>query len=147
MNAKRNPQNNTSSSCQISHLNHDQQQRLTDILDDYLRGLEEGDPVDVEQVLRQNADISDALRDYLTTLNSLRGIAPGFQSHGDLEPLVSGDSGDSVHSLQLGEYTIIGEVGRGGMGIVYEAQHNALNRRVALKILSLIHISEPTRPY
>jgi len=137
MNGRRNPQNNTSSSSQISHLNHDQQQRLTDILDDYLRGLEEGEPVDVHQVLRQNADIADALGDYLTTLNRLRGIAPGFQSHGDLEPLVTGDFGNSVQSLQLGEYTIIGEVGRGGMGIVYEAQHDALSRRVALKILSI----------
>ena len=135
--ARRNPQNISSSSCQIADLNHDQQQRLTDVLDDYLKGLEEGEPVDVQKVLRQNADIADTLRDYLATLNSLRGIAPGFQSHGDLEPLVSGDSGDSVHSLQLGEYTIIGEVGRGGMGIVYEAQHDALNRRVALKILPI----------
>lgn len=43
---------------------------------------------------------------------------------------------DSLTSLKsLRGYTIIGEVGRGGMGIVYEAIENALSRRVALKIL------------
>lgn len=35
----------------------------------------------------------------------------------------------------LGEYRIIQEIGRGGMGIVFEAQHNKMRRRVALKVL------------
>src|SRR5438132_820567 len=44
---------------------------------------------------------------------------------------------------QLGDYRLIREVGRGGMGIVYEAHQISLNRRVALKVLPFAAALDP----
>src|SRR5262245_61333578 len=40
-------------------------------------------------------------------------------------------------SKSIGDFRIVRELGRGGMGIVYEAEQLSLNRRVALKILPM----------
>ena len=108
------------------------QERLAKILDDYLIAAERGIPLSPEEVLTQNPDDADYLREYLSGLKLFHDAAGGLQN---LVP-------DGNHTLVcqapgqiIGDYRLIREVGRGGMGVVYEAEQVSLRRRVALKVL------------
>ena len=50
-----------------------------------------------------------------------------------------------VRGDRLGEFELIREIGRGGMGIVYEARQAALNRRVAVKVLPAAFAADRVR--
>jgi hypothetical protein len=58
-------------------------------------------------------------------------------------PMNRPDPDRSVVPRELGEYELLEELGRGGMGQVYKARHTKLDRVVAVKILSRGRLEDP----
>ena len=50
----------------------------------------------------------------------------------------------ALHPQRLGDYQILRVIGSGGMGVVYEAEHESLKNRVALKVMHPRFRTDPT---
>lgn len=91
--------------------------RLATLLDQYLEQLQQGRPLDRRQFLDAHPELASQLEQCLAGIEFVHQVRVGG------EP------------TQLGDFRIVREIGRGGMGVVYEAEQISLKRRVALKVL------------
>ena len=114
--------------------------RMVAALEAYLEALRVGRPWSRDEFLAQHAEIAEALGECVSVLEFIQtmGVEPegsrGLAAEPD-EPIAP--------RARLGDYRILREVGRGGMGVVYEAHQVSLGRRVALKILPLAAAMDP----
>ena len=111
-------------------------------LEAYLEALRSGHPCSRTEFLAQHTEIAEALGECLSGLEFIQEAGAQL---GDAQAFSSARQPSDVipARAQLGDYRILREVGRGGMGVVYEAEQVSLGRRVALKVLPFAAAIDP----
>ena len=97
--------------------------------------MEKGLPPPREDLLEANPDLAGPLQAYFDSLDELHDMAAGFQRPTVDAAAFATESLPAGDERRLGDFRLLREIGRGGMGVVYEAQQISLGRRVALKVL------------
>jgi serine/threonine protein kinase len=116
--------------------------RILDVVKEYQTSWEMHGRPDRESFVNRYPELAEQINEYLDGVDLLQQNAKALSSVDRLPaPLEPGlKEGD-----RLGEFELVREVGRGGMGIVYEAHQTSLNRRVAVKVLPEAFALDRTR--
>ncbi len=125
--------------------------RLADVLDDYLAALQAGTAPPTDVLLARHPELAGDLAECLASLDLLRRAAAETEDTGQRtevrgqrsevreEPasslLLTSDLWPLTSGSELGDFRLLRVVGRGGMGVVYEAEQVSRGRHVAVKIL------------
>src|SRR5262249_21937727 len=104
---------------------------LAELIDRLTARIQAGEAVDLQACLREHPNYADQLRELVSAAWARREA--GRLAGGSFAALAASPRPPDVR--RLGEYLLLREVGRGGMGVVYEAVQESLGRHVALKVL------------
>lgn len=102
---------------------------LEPIVDSFLARFRAGERPSIEDYARRHPELADALREVLPMLVAVEQDLTIDRGPACALPATPG------MPARLGDYRILREIGRGGMGVVYEAVQQSLGRHVALKVL------------
>jgi serine/threonine protein kinase/WD40 repeat protein/tetratricopeptide (TPR) repeat protein len=111
------------------------------LVDELIARLQAGEALDWPAIAREHPECAARLRSLSVALEALGDLSGASDSALAAVPPRSGRE-DFVPGV-LGDFHLLREVGRGGMGVVYEAEQVSLNRRVALKVLPLAGTMDP----
>jgi WD40 repeat protein len=125
------------------------EQRLHEIIAAYLEAVQAGEEPDRQELVRRHPDLASELAAFFADHDKLRHLAGPMQPAEPLarpEAVYAADTptlppgempraSAGVRIRYFGDYELLEEIARGGMGVVYRARQVSLNRTVALKMI------------
>src|SRR5580692_1568052 len=110
---------------------------LDSVIAGYLQQVEAGVVPDRKALLARHPELADRLQAFFTDSDRLDRQAADFRLSND--PNRGADAAEQPGELSriryFGDYELLEEIARGGMGVVYKARQTSLNRIVALKMI------------
>jgi serine/threonine protein kinase/WD40 repeat protein len=110
-------------------------ERVNGIIADYLRSVERGEVPDRAALLARHAEFATELSAFFVDHDRFRRAAGPLAEALTLPPGESPAAGPGTRVKYFGDYELLEEIARGGMGVVYKARQISLNRPVALKMI------------
>lgn len=97
---------------------------------DFVARYRDGDRPTIQEYANRHPDLSETIQSVFPLVLSVEQVKVDQQATNDGSATLAGRELD-----RLGDFQLVREIGRGGMGIVYEAQQESLSRNVAVKVL------------
>jgi serine/threonine protein kinase len=109
--------------------------RVVALVQEYLALAEQGKSPNRNDYVNRYPELAVAVQQCLDGLDLVRAEAPNSSGSAEQRAELAGTAAADFPASPLGDFQIVRELARGGMGIVYEAVQLSLGRRVALKVL------------
>src|SRR6516164_5812247 len=110
-------------------------QTVEQLAEEFVERYRRGERPPLSEYTARYPEHAAEIRDLFPALVMMEQIAPESEA-GSLAAVSASLRGQPIkHPERLGDYRILREIGRGGMGVVYEAEQVSLGRHVALKVL------------